>query len=496
MIEDVEIIQYLQQSNPWWMTGRVPSSLLVDFHTREFYTIIKEIDSPLILSLTGLRRVGKTTLLRQLIDYLLRSLKVPSKNILFLTLDDPIWTSTEISIKRIMDLYIESILGVTIDDLSKEDRIYFFIDEIQYFSDWERHIKVLYDRNLNIKFIISGSSSIHLYSKSAESLVGRVYIQKIFPFKFTEVCRFKYRNNGKIRQSEKISSFNFAFREHIVQSIRNQSLSQLMEFLEKEKVYWLEHQQQWLIYLNDYLVKGGLPELFQYDLVQGRQYIQTYTDLILYRDIRQKYSIRNVEKFRKLFFWIIKESSQRTNTRNLSVNIGIKYETLQQYLEALETSLLIRRIPFYSKSASKQIRKPSKLFVTDIGIQAAYLNYPLEIKDYSPQILGKVVETLVCDHLVHLKFSLEHGMTQPLYYWMHSNSNVEVDFVLELFNTPIPIEVKYQTQLTASDLIGVKKFLSNHKDSPFGIVISKKHYECQFDSKILVLPLELFLLVS
>lgn len=494
MLEDIEILQYLQRTNPWWTTGKIPSSLVTNFYRRDFYKIIKQIPDPLILSLTGLRRVGKTTLIRQLIDYLLDKKDVLGKNILFLTFDDPFWNSSGVSFQKIADLYSETILGTTFGDLSEDNRVYFFIDEVQYLPEWERWIKVLYDRNLQLKFIVSGSSSIHLHSKSAESLVGRVHIQKIFPLKFLEVCRFMCHSTDQNEESKNINEFNWAFRRSIEQSVRTQSLTAIVDFLESENLYWLDNQQQWLIYLNDYLVRGGLPELFQYDLAKSRQYIQTFTDLTLYRDIQQLFSIRNIEKFKQLFFWIVRESSQRTNIKNLTKTIGIKYETLQQYLEALETTFLIRKLPYYTKSTSKQIRWPMKLFVTDIGIQAAYLNYPLQLQEYDSQTLGKVVETLVCDHVTRLKFNLEQGLTQPLYYWMDSTTRKEVDLICELFQKPIPIEVKYQNQIKKKDLIGIQKFLEKHDNSPFGFVVSKNTYKYKPEVNLLILPLWLFLM--
>ncbi|MFX0172452.1 MAG: ATP-binding protein [Candidatus Hodarchaeota archaeon] len=493
MLEDIEIIQYMQRTNPWWSTGKIPANLVENFHRRDFYKICERLPDRFIMSLTGLRRVGKTTLINQLINHLLQEEDVSARNILFLTFDDPFWNLASVSIQKILDLYCETILGSVLTDLPTDTRVYFFIDEIQYQPDWERIIKVLYDRKLPFKFIISGSSSIHLYSKSSESLVGRVHIQKIFPFKFLEACRFIYQATDQEQELKDLNGFNWRLRKSIETSVRNDSPADIIEFLEKEKLYWLSNKQQWHIRINDYIVRGGFPETLNHDLIESRKYIQTFIDLTIHRDIQNLFSIRQVDKFKKLFLWIVRESSQRTNVKNLTNTIGIKYETLQQYLEALETTYLIRQLPYYAKSTSKQIRWPVKLFIGDIGIQAAYLNFPLYIHEYNTQILGKVIETLVCDHVTRLKFNLEQGLIQPLYYWMDPNTREEVDIICELFHKPIPIEVKYQTQIRKNDLVGIKKFLDTY-DSPFGFVVSKETLDTNTDNKILILPLWLFLL--
>ena len=183
--QDLEKIRFMRQENPWWQTGEVPSQNLEPFKRRDFYKICERISDRQIISLTGLRRVGKTTLLYQLIDHLLGKEKIQRTRILMLTLDNPFWKDSNSSLLEIFNLYTNAILKEPVfnSSLNKElKQVYIFLDEIQYWQDWENILKSIYDKNYPIKIIISGSSSLHLYARSAESLVGRIHHQLIFPF--------------------------------------------------------------------------------------------------------------------------------------------------------------------------------------------------------------------------------------------------------------------------------------------------------------------------
>ena len=134
-----------------------------------------------IILLTGLRRVGKTTLAYQIIDELLKQ-KVNSLHIMYFSFDEK-----TANLDELIKAYEEGVLKKKIGD----ERIYVFLDEIQKCSDWESRIKILYDLHPNIKFVITGSASVKITKKAKESLAGRMFEFHLYHFHFGNLLNGK-----------------------------------------------------------------------------------------------------------------------------------------------------------------------------------------------------------------------------------------------------------------------------------------------------------------
>jgi len=143
----------LSKWNSWWRDGSVKKELLGK-RRNSFYEIIKFADKRQIIAIKGQRRVGKTTLMYQIIDYLLKEMKIDKFKILYFSFDEEIE-----EIDRLLDFYQKDVLKNKID---KFDKIYLFFDEIQKLKDFSKKIKILYDLNPNLKIFISGSSSLEI----------------------------------------------------------------------------------------------------------------------------------------------------------------------------------------------------------------------------------------------------------------------------------------------------------------------------------------------
>ncbi len=166
--------------NEWWRTGKVRDSLKGK-RRRALNDALRFLSKRQILLIEGLRRVGKTTLMFQIIDYLLLK-GVPPFRILYYTFDEEIN-----SIEEIINLYKREILK---EELSK-GKIYIFFDEVQKHKNWWNKIKILYDLYPNIKFFLSGSISTLIEAKSKESLAGRVFTYILKPLCFDEFLEFR-----------------------------------------------------------------------------------------------------------------------------------------------------------------------------------------------------------------------------------------------------------------------------------------------------------------
>ncbi len=483
-----QIQQKLMEYNEWWVTGRVPEELLKKFHRRDFYVLCEQLKGQKIVSITGLRRVGKSTLLYQLIDYLLLHQKVPPHNILFATLEHPLWKTYGIVIEDIIQIYCTTILNKSLTDLKSAGQIYIFFDEIHYQPNWELYLKTFYDRYPNIKFIISGSSSLHLLRFSAESLVGRIRPQLIFPLKFLEICRYNcFQDTARLQE---LDQFNFELRTQLKQSITTAQGQMLFEYLTSIP-YWQNYRSTFETTFNSYLLKGGFPEHQEQEIRYARQELMNYMDLLLFRDIPQIYPRRNIDEIRKVLFWSVKTTPHRTSYTSIASTLEMKRDTVVTYLNILENVFLINKAEFYTKSAARRLRSSVKLYIQDPGILASYDNYPFQFHQYSPDLIGNLVEGIAANHLRRLKFNLEGGLKSEVFYW--TKNRQEVDIVCELLGKPLPIEVKYQKKIDSADLRGVKQFLEMFPEAPFGMILSKQTFELQ--DNILILPLWLALLV-
>ena len=148
----------MERASPWWNTGSVDRAELGI--ERPFYLkgIMHELDSELILVLTGIRRAGKTTLLTQAIHGLINK-GVKPKQILYLSLEAFEVKQEFKSITEIADAF---------STIAGGEKLYLFLDEVHYFEGWETQVKTVFDRfKKRMKIVVSGSSATLLKSKKA-----------------------------------------------------------------------------------------------------------------------------------------------------------------------------------------------------------------------------------------------------------------------------------------------------------------------------------------
>ena len=165
IISEEDILKVLIKYNVWWQTGNIPKEAEKEMKRTVFNETSKAFLNNEIrrfVILTGARRVGKTTILYQQIQELLKS-GISPKNILYVSLDNPILKLS--TLNKILDLYELQLSG--------EGEKYIFLDEIQYAKDWDTWLKVLYDQNSKIHIMATGSASPIINQGVAESGTGR-----------------------------------------------------------------------------------------------------------------------------------------------------------------------------------------------------------------------------------------------------------------------------------------------------------------------------------
>lgn len=314
-MEEKIIIEDIEETNTWWTEGfSIPK-----YKDREIYQEIKRfMKTRQIVAITGLRRVGKTTMMLKFIKEYLDN-NFPKRNIFYFSFDD--YSSVRIS--EIIDIYQKLIDK----DLRSENYLFVF-DEIQKIKNWEEQLKRIYDIYPKIKFLISGSESLFIRRKSRESLAGRIYEFKLNPLNFKEYLNFKDKKFDNLR----------LYNDEILKEFSN------------------------------FLVCNGFPELIDKEPEIAKKYIREgVIDKILYHDMSEVFEVKNLSIVRTIFDIIYNNPGQIIELQQLASEIGITRHLLSEYLEYLEESFLIKKLYNYSRNARKTQRRLKKYYSTLIN---------------------------------------------------------------------------------------------------------------------------------
>ncbi len=388
--------------------------------------IIKWMSEKEIIVLLGARQVGKTTIIFQLINHILMqntSLLKDKDEIHYFNLDFP--EDRKIS----NDDYI-----IKLAAKSKGKKI-IFIDEIQRLENSGLFLKYLYDLNLPIKLIVSGSSALELKSKVSEALTGRKIIFHIAPFSITEIidsiAGMKDHNISgssfldKGRKSEQEALFKKAYEIYTQYG----SYPSVVISSDDEKRYL------------------RLKEIFT-----------SYME----KDVKNFLEIKNENAFARLVTLLSASSGNLINMNEISNTLSIHQVTLDNYFYYLEQTFVIDRVRPYFKNTRKEIVKSPKVYFNDIGIRNFAVNNfnHLSIREDK----GFVFENFV--YLI-LKQKLEDSY--KVNFW-RTKTGAEVDFILLKGLKPIPIEAKAKYFKKPAITRSMRSFINTYKpDSAFVI---------------------------
>jgi predicted AAA+ superfamily ATPase len=217
--------------------------------------------------------------------------------------------------------------------------------------------------------------------------------------------------------------------------------------------------------------------------------IGEYIHLVLFRDIIRNRRINNPIALEDLLRIIAKESSQIISRETLENTLNLKREGLNSYIYLLKSTFLISESEFFSTNRTKSIRREKKIQIHDIGIRNALSSEFNEKIIENDTEMGKVVETVVTDHIRRLKFNLEPIPEPRTFYWKEKN---EVDIIINPFNKIISTEVKYRENINANEIKGLEQFIEKYNPS-ISLVITKK--DLKINNTIIFIPLWIFLLL-
>lgn len=303
--------------NPWWEEKGLLEGAIE--RTVSMETIRGQLRSRQIVFLTGLRRVGKTTLLKLLIKHLIEQEDVRPSHIFYISLDD--YLLSKKSIIEIVEEYRK------VHRLSVKEKIYLFFDEVTYQEDFEQQLKNLYDSQ-NVKIYASSSSSSILKSKKPY-LTGRSTVIEILPLDFDEYLMFK---KVAISKADR----------HLLGK-----------------------------YFEDYLQTGGMPE---YVLRGDIEYLKELVDDIIYKDIAAFHGIRNPQILKDFFLLLMERAGKALSINKMANILKISPDTARRYLEMFADTYLIYLVPRSGKT-NERILSPKKVYAADLGIRSFFTGF-------------------------------------------------------------------------------------------------------------------------
>ncbi|MBI4044042.1 MAG: ATP-binding protein [Candidatus Diapherotrites archaeon] len=480
--QETAILRILNDSNEWWLKGAVSAEKNAPYKRKDYYKLTQELGEPRINAIIGPRQVGKTTLMHQLIQFLIENRKTPPNHMAYIQLDTVLNQPNlkDTTIDEILNAYSKNIAKKPLNEL--KETTYFFLDEVQKVKDWPNQLKILFDRKLKIKFTVSGSSSNNILKGSAEALTGRLSINILMPLKFIDFYCYP-------KENPEITAIGLNLRKSLENSITRNNPQLFYEQAQQANKELIGISEDIQIKLEKYLVAGGYPlTLKKEGITSISKELYDYAFLSIYRDIVMLFEIRNAQEINQLLVLIAQESPHTESYESIGKELNMQAATVKKYLGHLEDIFLITQSSQHTKNVRKRQKSLKKIYILDNGIRNALLG---KLNDNTPsdfQEMGALAETTLNNHLRRLKFNIEKTPNPQIDYWKNGH---EIDNVVTLSSKPIPIECKYKNDITPKDIKGLKEFGEKFKP-PMSIIITKN--TIKKEDEILFVPLWLFLL--
>ncbi len=351
----------LVEQNPHW-SGKLKNYT----HREKLKKLIDYLPLKQIITITGIRRCGKSTLTRLAINYLISS-GVEPKNILFMNLEQPYFLEHKHN-----PSYMETIYEEYLKLMNPSGKIYVFFDEIQFFDSWQIYIKSKYESS-DIKFIITGSNSSMLSNELNTLLSGRSLNIHLDTFSFGEFLDFK----------------GIEYKSELDRVTNKIAIARAKD---------------------EYLLWGGFYEVFSIDSESAKkELLISYAKNIIYQDIIPRYGLRNSEIIERLFFYLLSNATGTLNYLSMSAIFDISDKSIKEYIRYFEDVFLLARIDRYHTKQKEQIKSSKKIYVLDNGF--------LQIVPKETKNLGVSLENWV--------FNILNQKGKPLYYLKDTH---EVDF--------------------------------------------------------------------
>ncbi|MDP3643700.1 MAG: ATP-binding protein [Bacteroidota bacterium] len=397
-------------------------------------SILEQLQFKEFAIITGPRQCGKTSLLRLVEDHLHKS----GETVVYLTMEDP-------AILKRLNEHPENLLSVL---PQTDQKIYVFIDEIQYLNDPTNFLKYNFDLHWEtIKIVCTGSSAFYIDQNFKDSLAGRKQIFKLFTLSFDEFLYFKTGDN----------------------SLKSEWLE-----MKKRPEYLSPKQAKIRQLFDEYLTYGGYPEVVLASSVERKKsLLSELSQAFLRRDVLES-NVRDEEKFFILTRLLAAQSGGLVNVNQLANTLQSSVTAVENYIHIFRKTFHIHLVrPFFS-NITKELTKMPKVYFNDLGMRNILLKQFSDVESRFDK--GELLENYV---FIRLRDTYS---TDDIQYWRTADGN-EVDFVVSTeFQKGFAIECKFDEK--AFSRSKYKKFEDSYPNFPLSV---KSYQTVNFGASILLI---------
>lgn len=386
-------------------------------------------DHPVVI-VTGARQVGKSTLLQH---------DAPFSRWRYRTLDDfdvlrqaqldpaPLWAGVE----------------------------HVVLDEVQRAPKVLLAIKQAVDRSRRgMRFVLSGSANLLLMQQASETLAGRAVYFNLAPMTVGEIHR---------RPAPKL-------------------LSQLLAGkLPPAGPVWVDKSGP-----LDWITRGLMPPLLDLTSHEGvLRWWEGYVATYLERDVRALMNVASLSDFRRVMEVLANRTGQMLNQTEVARDSGVSQPTIHRYVNLLEASCLLIRVPAFARNRTKRLIKTPKIYWSDPAL-GAYLSGLYDVESLrGARETGGLFENLVLTHVLTLAQLIT---PRPHVFYWRTTAGKEVDFVVEHGKKLIAIEVKLTSSPRYADADGLRYFIAEHPETSAGVLVHGGNDFAQLDRNIVAVP--------
>lgn len=436
-IDNKLIANELIKQNPWWADKGVEIEEAKK-PKREIYQMLKNkiTESDLITAIIGMRRVGKTTLIKQVIADLLHH-DIDKQTILYFSFEEFVLAQEP--------KFLEKTIQMRIDKYPK-GKLYFFFDEIQYVDYWNAILKKFTDLYPQIKFIISGSSSLFIKTKARESLAGRISETIMRPFGFGEFLRIQH--GVKFTKTAPFANISF------------------------ERPEWEIEQL-----FKQYLAWGEFPYLLKLDAWKDKQeYLRSWViGKVVEQDIPKYLRVVREAELVNLTRILTEKPGQLIELVNLSADLQLAKNTLSHYIDLLEKTLLVKQLFNWKMGFRTRNVRQRKIYPSSVNLSALQSASGIQEASWAPS------ESILAESFVANYLFQQSG---EVYFW-RKRAGQEIDFIWKTNQGLVPIEVKYQKQIRREDLKNLLYFCRQEKLNS-AILVTRDIYKEKMTDNIMI----------
>ena len=342
--------------------------------------IVPFIDKDVIKVLTGIRRSGKSVMLKLLMEEL-KNRGINENQFIYINFENLKYRKLK-NYKRLYDFILNKV-----DDKYKS--YYIFLDEIQEVEEWERCVNSLrVDEDFNFDIYITGSNAKLLSGELSTYLAGRYIEFVVYPFSFKEFFEIIQEKNQEIKVKE-------AFQK--------------------------------------YVKFGGMPFLhnLDYNFEASMQYLQDLYASIILKDITQRNNIRDTDLLERIINYVVMNIGNTFSATSISKffkseNRKVATETILNYIKACEEAFLVYRVARNDLLGKKILNVNEKYYIADHGIREAMM-------ENNQKNINQVLENIVYFEMLRRGYNVKIGKVD----------NLEVDFVCKKNDETIYIQVSY-----------------------------------------------------